>query len=496
MENMTTLMLPDTEVNSTTIDTISKPGLMTIPREIRNEIWRMLLTTSYAFKEPTNGGDREAHYELQPAILRVNRRIYHETRAILRAGNMWIVLCIAMPKKPICYVDETAHLPVFSRSGPSEDFNEIKQNCLGIDARALDVVLYPEHNFQNDDYTYHIMIMGPESMPYFLQLMSAMVYVHRSVQTPPRTKMEMHVGTPFCFTHSRLQKEILEPFLAVRGIQTIIINGNVDENFANFLMDKMGSQWACTTEILDLSETFLKKGDAAAAAGLMKAASFHYEQGSRFTFFAGQSYIDKFDVRAANVCNSVRIGSMLNAFDVRWAKVLLKLRYYADVLHLRVSVIVRHGQARVTATEQVQLTLCSALAWLGLGESTQFRDIMSYLFNEGLYDWKVSHTGHEWTYCWHRRDVFPDDQSMAETKDAIGKDLGKLMKYCNEGEEGGLRRINTDGFSLVLRGQVEFEFPSARGWSAIATRYLHRRKIWARNRSIEDRFSIEDIPRG
>ena len=178
---MTTLLLPETEIKSTTMNTISKPGLQTIPGEIRNEIWRMLLTTSYAFKEPANEGDREPHYELQPAILRVNRRIYHETRGILREENMWILLCIAVPKDPVCYVDETGRLPVVSRSVLSRGVIDIDKCYLGTESHTLNVVLYPEYTCVEGNYHCHAMIMGPESLPYFLQLLFAILYVHRSI---------------------------------------------------------------------------------------------------------------------------------------------------------------------------------------------------------------------------------------------------------------------------------------------------------------------------
>ena len=437
----------------------------------------MLLTTSYAFKEPTTEGDREAHYELHPAILRVNRRIYYETSAILRGGNMWIYLCMAMPKEPICYINETAQLPVVSRSVHNEEVKEIKDEYICKEARALDVILYPEHNSQNNNYDHHIMIMGPESMPYFLQLMFAMVYIHRSVQTLPRTKMEMHVGTPFCFTRSRLQQEILEPFSAVRGIQTITIKGNVDGNFARSLMAKMGSQWECTTEILDLSEKFLKRGDAAAAAGFTKAASFHYEQGSSFTFFAGQSYIDNFDVEADHVYNSISIASMLTTFDVRWAKVLLKLRCYKDIQCLTASMFDRTGRLQANVTEKIQLMMCNALAYLGLGKSTRFGDVLRPPLRSIL-EYEVSPAG---PHTWHISDVFPSEHCMARNKKAMIEDLDDLAAYCKDGEEGRFRRIDTDG---ILPDREEIEFPTSQEWSATATRYERRRETWARNKSL------------
>lgn len=108
------LMLPDsgdTGLNSTTMSAVGKPGLQIIPSELRNEIWRMLLTTSYAFKEPTSEGDPEAHYEIQPTILQVSRQISNETRHILREENMWIFLSVDIEESIAGANDNIARLP-------------------------------------------------------------------------------------------------------------------------------------------------------------------------------------------------------------------------------------------------------------------------------------------------------------------------------------------------------------------------------------------------
>lgn len=119
MEDMMALMLPDsgdTGLNSTTMSAVGKPGLQIIPSELRNEIWRMLLTTSYALKEPTSEGDPEAHYEIQPTILQVSRQISNETRHILREENMWIFLSVDIEESIAGANDNIARLPVVSRS--------------------------------------------------------------------------------------------------------------------------------------------------------------------------------------------------------------------------------------------------------------------------------------------------------------------------------------------------------------------------------------------
>lgn len=483
------LMLPDTDLNSTTINTtendIGKPGLLTtIPGEVRNKIWRMLLTTSYAFKEPASEGDPEAHYELQPALLRVNRQIYTETRDILRQENMWIVLCIAPSKEPVYCIDETARLPVISRNvfsgGPNDTFN-----CyLGEQAHALNVALCPEDNYPGGrNYGCHIMIMGPESLPYLLQLLFAMLYIDRSITPTRKIMMDLYVGRPTCFTRSRLQKEVLEPFSAARGFRNVFIKGNVDETFARSLEVRMESLWKSNTEVLDLSAAYLQKGDAAAAAGFPKAASFYYEQGSHFAFFAGQSHLDRFHPHASHVYACLPFATMLNAFDVRWAKVLLKLRCYADVQRLAASVLGRQAQSRATSDEKVQLVLCCAVASLGLGETARFSRIMRGLYR-GTCNMGVFPRGSSWTRALKTREVFPDMWLMIWKKNFTVKDFDDLVAYCKEGEEGSLRLIDT---GKGLPDRKEIEFPIAQDWSATSSRYERRRLTWARNKSVSDR---------
>lgn len=291
--------------------------------------------------------------------------------------------------------------------------------------------------------------------------------------------MDIQVGHSTRSTHSRLQKEILEPFSVARGFTFIVIDGNVDKNFAHSLMDTMRSPWDSIDKILEFSNAYLEKGDAAAAAGLLKAASLHYEEESHFTFFAGQSYVDKFRVYDHSVYCYIPIASMLDAFDVRWAKVLLKLRCYADVQCLVASVLNPQYRDGPTSTEKIQLVLCGALACLGLGNNTRFIEIMHDLFQGRCHPAVVQQKN-----CWAAliaRDVFPDSMSILRNKDTVLKSFDDLVAYCNKGEDGILRRISTEG---GLPNGEEIRFPLARDWSFVATRYQRRRTTWARNKSV------------
>ena len=476
MEDMYTLMLPDIEVNSTATNTTNKSPLLSVPGEIRNKIWRMLLTTAYAFKEPTSEGDREAHYELQPAILRVNRQIYHETRDILREENMWVFFSIGLPRKLVYLVDQTARLPVVSRGSPI-DCDNIKDCYLGMDSHALNIFVDPEFNGHHSNN--HTMIMGPESLPYLLQLLFPMLYTHRSLPTQPRKMIQLYVGNPVCFTRSRLQKEVLEPFLAARGFWWLSANGNVDETFLSSLRFQMKRPFQLDTEVLDFSDDYLEKGDAAAYAGLAKAASFYYEQGSDFTFFAGQSYLDNNFPQVEHVYIHDGIALMLTVLDIRWASSLLKLRCYADVQRLVASVLGRPKMSRATFTDKAYLVVCCALARLGLGQTERFSEIMRDLFRGRCYLGVLSAASGP-THLGKTRKVFLGKCS-AVRKVAVMKKFDELVRYCNEGEEGDLRRIDTGG---ALPDREEIEFPVAQDWSAVPTRYERRRETWASNFSV------------
>jgi len=92
-----------------------EPSLLGIPGELRNLTWRMLLTTRWAFQEHGYETDDECRYDLQPALLRVNRQTYTETRGILYEENYWTIASINQANWPQCYNDEASHLPVVSR---------------------------------------------------------------------------------------------------------------------------------------------------------------------------------------------------------------------------------------------------------------------------------------------------------------------------------------------------------------------------------------------
>ena len=71
-----------------------KLNLLNIHVEIRNEIYRMVLTTQYAFHPDRNGFGR-----VKTALLCVNRKIHTEATDVLQGPNVWIVARINMSEQ-------------------------------------------------------------------------------------------------------------------------------------------------------------------------------------------------------------------------------------------------------------------------------------------------------------------------------------------------------------------------------------------------------------
>lgn len=136
----------------TSPDRLQKPGFLTTPGEVRNKIYRMLLTTTCAFQEYGYETEDNSRYELQPAILGVNHQTYHEARTILYEDNLWIVLIINRENWPRRYDDGGIYLPVVSRTATSR-----------LQSPALIITLdLPEGRQQKYTTT---LIMGRESLP-------------------------------------------------------------------------------------------------------------------------------------------------------------------------------------------------------------------------------------------------------------------------------------------------------------------------------------------
>lgn len=138
---------PTASMATTCVPTSPKSGFLALPGEIRNEIYRMLLTTRYTFPNDF----LKTPLSLHPAILRVNRQINEEATNVLHGDNYWIIAQINIHQWP----GANAIIPFVSRKDPSH----IKYPALHV---KLDLLC---ESMATESTT---LIMGVESLPFFL----------------------------------------------------------------------------------------------------------------------------------------------------------------------------------------------------------------------------------------------------------------------------------------------------------------------------------------
>lgn len=288
------------------------PSLLTIPGESRNQIWRLLLTTSHAFDET----DTEPQYRLEPAVLAVNRQIHEETRLILQEENMWIVLYVNELNWPECCGDDVPPLPIVSTKEPK--FLIFPALTIHLDTSG-----------RNPRNTKSVLIMGPESLPILLHILHLLFCQSQYVQGCYKPWMNIALGSSRHFNHSSLRNSLLQPLACLRVGGRITFHGTVDKNdkAINEMETKMRSRWQSASEILDYTRIYLDKGDTADVAGSTKAAGNQYDFGY---IFLDRHYqlvrkIYGTHTEKENILKEYR--RLMSILKLSWAKTLLKLQY-------------------------------------------------------------------------------------------------------------------------------------------------------------------------
>ncbi|MCJ1284008.1 hypothetical protein MMC26_003339 [Xylographa opegraphella] len=183
----------------------------TLPQEIRYEIYRYLLRTSYTLVDKP----RRQRYEMHPAILRVNRAISTEAKLVMEENDFVVVRLdnnvghvhpyLATWFK---YVPRFERLPARARTQQalSVSILHAKECSVGITS----------------------ILSDPEILEPLLQ------FLWRSRPTSPLI-MRLHLGTKT----SRRAMALLQPFLKMHNHRTISISGTVDEKHAQGIIDQI-----------------------------------------------------------------------------------------------------------------------------------------------------------------------------------------------------------------------------------------------------------------
>ncbi|KAL9121800.1 MAG: hypothetical protein Q9187_001637 [Circinaria calcarea] len=333
-------------------------GLLDMPPELRNLIYQMLLTTEYTFKKVSVMTGHEAHYELTPAVLRVNKQIYREARNILYYGNLWIIVrgdegIIGKPGEIGRYLPKVCRSPG----------KVVMQPAMCIKLSFLPS--WQESKLVN-------VVMGEESIEYLIDCLWTRK-LRRTNQGISNYLRHIHIslslGRSKMCNRQQLQQRLLKPFFNVHGYGQVTLKGAIDEQFGRQLYRRLITIYPGTNELVYVGRGFLDKGDAMFAQGRFDEAYHNYCHAQKYTVHVP---LYPGTVREAQfIRDSVTFTALR-----RMAKALLAMKLCDRAyVFLRIVFSIPHDQLpyHATPTERAKWHLLCGFVGIGLGNEALFR---------------------------------------------------------------------------------------------------------------------------
>lgn len=388
----------------------SKAGFLgpKTPGEVRNLVYRHLLTTKLTFRgyEQSDDAQSRPYYSIDTAILRVNKQVYHEAKPILYDENMWIAFNINIPNWPYRYKEDYFQLPVVAKTLPANirPTLTVDVEISRLESQSLNIL--NDGIIEDQQLAPSTLLMGIESLDDLILRLCHLGCRHPEVPFSSRPSMSITLSRDVRFSISRLHEQLLQRFAAVRGFGRINLSTKYDFGQATSLdlLKQMKTPWKRNDNLLDHVLPYIKKGDTACACDLTRTALQHYRNAISLVEYAKDQwkkqiltdneeydYGDIFDIRGLIVSRSMRT--------------LLKLRWYTYIIY-RYSIY--PGDRYLSHRERTRLLLHTGLAFLALDDKgiacNYFVKAMEMEAEGGL-------------TC-----------VVAELEDVLG--------YCNEGYEG------------------------------------------------------------
>lgn len=331
---------------TTEASTTLNSRLMTLPAELRNTIYRMLLTYQYAYP-----GEQLEFDPLHPAILRCNRQLYKEAKQILLGENIWVIVNVDARLGPLI-LDRLRHV---SRTGA---------DAMRYPALRIDLTMSIAENAPPREHM--VLLMGNDSIGNFIQVLWRISGNRDNIQDFRAMSLSLTLcETPF-HAKSKLESRCLKPFGLLHGLRSLSIRGQVNPAYVKEIMDLAESGVKDMLHIGHISNLCIKRGHQASLAGKPMTALARHIYG-----------LDYLRHVLALRMSGVALSAISDIFTItRWRletgahiiKVKLDLGRFKDV---KISGTAMLTSGILSAEMRVLVSLCVARAHRALGEREQ-----------------------------------------------------------------------------------------------------------------------------
>ncbi len=334
--------------------TASERGFLDLPGEIRNIIYRMLLTKTYAYQQNTF-----IYAPLHPTILRSNRQIHSEAVDILHGENIWIIAKISTVNWPL-----TSQLvPNVSR----KDASKIKFPSLRINFAVPTTSEVPQSHMT--------LIMGEESIELFIRWLWRMSYRVDTYKEFRTSSLNLTLReTPF-HNKSELQSTCLKPFGLVCGLRNLTVQGRFEPACVEEILHRAEHGFKTLAPIQIVAQDYLDKGNKAYFARKPRTAVGQFVNGAEFLNHVSFWNQSKNATHFHTHLNPLAL--MIDVMVLRCAIGFLACGSYKKAKRLGQGLL---NSPTLPQRARVHATLCTARAHRALGEGED----ESRLFEEAL----------------------------------------------------------------------------------------------------------------
>lgn len=380
------MSIKDSTTNMATVANIPQPkaNFLSLPGEIRNIIYRMVLTTQYAYDPVCKRFGR-----LETTLLHVNRKVRTESTAILHGANIWVYVHLnalmgdhVLFKKMVPLVSQ--RVPGLMRQGEAIVGGRFVSYPLQLSQRvpgptghptlSIKLTVWNDDNYGGSVLGESTCILTRESIRFLVcflwtvtkrdPLMNPLGF--RTMVDIKTSWLELCLGTSLFYSRTQLQMICLEPFALVGTLEIITIEGDIDHSVQQQLLNRMRSPFIMVESAIEVGNDHLQRGNIAQRCGDHREACNVFELGTVYLLHAEYSLVSyKLKKRIRYQSDVQVLLGFRNVLRSHFSRSKLCLGRFELAKKHATKLLENPG---ITDVDRLNLTLCKICAQRGLKE--------------------------------------------------------------------------------------------------------------------------------
>lgn len=237
-----------------------------LPRELRDEVYSLLLAP-HAFRVERPDDYVEYKYDLR--LLRVNRQVHDEARAIFRRLNTFARIETPWPEAKQ-HISDEGRVPIIASGPAATHFNAVH----------LRIYIEAHQYVFGEGHTHHLVILV-DHLPSFCKMWFYSDLSHPGLNAHLRLTLTLQDPCPVDSAEKplppTLKRKMMEPFGDIKGLNELRIEGQGDEAIEKDLRGAQAVPYKTPGECLEEATRLKDEGNVALQKNRFREAIRLYE---------------------------------------------------------------------------------------------------------------------------------------------------------------------------------------------------------------------------